>query len=90
MRTTISTIGIRGTDYELMTCTGGDCGAGTPDGDYVGVKDGEIEVGTDGGMNPFGEGEYGYISDGNMLPVQIPVQNAGPLFSDPLPDAACE
>jgi hypothetical protein len=90
MQTSISTIGIRGTDYELVTCTQGDCGEDVPDGDYVGVEDGEIEVETEGGTNPFMEGQYGYIADQTSPPEEIPFEDAGLLFSDPLPEAACE
>lgn len=90
MQTSISTIGIRGTDYELVTCAQGDCGEGVADGDYVGVKDGEIDVGTEGGTNPFAKGEFGYIADQTSAPEDVPFERAGILFSDPLPDAACD
>lgn len=90
MRTAVSTIGIRGTDYELLTCQEGDCGEGQPDGDYVAVKEGEIEVETDGGTNSYQEGEFGYVADANTLPIDIPADAAGLLSSDPLDAAACE
>ncbi|MCP5145517.1 MAG: FecR domain-containing protein [Gammaproteobacteria bacterium] len=91
LRTAISTIGIRGTDYEAMTCSNGDCGPGVEDGDYVGVKQGEIDVNSPGGgSTTYGQGEFGFFAGGDGPPIKIPASQAGALSNDPLPDAVCE
>ncbi len=59
--TPVATIGIRGTDYSAAYCSG-DCGA-TPDGLYVGVSNGEIELINDGGALVLANDQYGYVKD---------------------------
>ncbi len=59
--TPVATIGIRGTDYSAAYCNG-DCGA-TPDGLYVGVSNGEIELNNDGGKLVLANDQYGYVKD---------------------------
>ena len=59
--TPVATIGIRGTDYSAAYCSG-DCGT-TPDGLYVGVSNGEIELTNDGGALVLANDQYGYVKD---------------------------
>lgn len=64
--TPVATIGIRGTDYSAAYCSG-DCGS-TPDGLYLGVSDGRIEVGNDAGTLALGNDQYGYVKDSATPP----------------------
>lgn len=64
--TPVATIGIRGTDYSAAYCSG-DCGT-TPDGLYVGVSNGEIEVTNDGGALVLANDQYGYVKDTSTPP----------------------
>jgi hypothetical protein len=64
--TPVATIGIRGTDYSAAYCSG-DCGT-TPDGLYLGVSDGRIEVGNDAGTLALGNDQYGYVKDSATPP----------------------
>jgi hypothetical protein len=66
--TPVATIGIRGTDYSAAYCSG-DCGA-TPDGLYVGVSSGEIELNNDGGQLVLGNDQYGSVKDASTPPEQ--------------------
>jgi hypothetical protein len=64
--TPVATIGIRGTDYSAAYCSG-DCGT-TPDGLYVGVSHGEIELTNDGGALVLANDQYGYVKDTSTPP----------------------
>jgi len=66
--TPVATIGIRGTDYSAAYCSG-DCGT-TPDGLYVGVSSGEIELNNDGGQLVLTNDQYGYVKDSSTPPDQ--------------------
>ncbi len=66
--TPVATIGIRGTDYSAAYCSG-DCGT-TPDGLYVGVSNGEIELINDGGVLVLANDQYGYVKDSSTAPDQ--------------------
>lgn len=59
--TPVATIGIRGTDYSAAYCSG-DCGT-TPDGLYVGVSNGRIELSNDAGQLVLSNDQYGYVKD---------------------------
>ena len=81
LRTTTSTIGIRGTHYSVLICKQ-DCkyadGSLGPDGLYGGVIDGRIAVSPYGGAaleREFGAGEYFRLDSENAIPV--------PLFAPP-------
>jgi len=89
VRTAVATIGIRGTDYSVVTCQGGSC-PDNPAGDYYQVHDGSISVVTEGGELIFQSGDFGYVSDPNGPPVNIPEADAEPITDDPLPPTACE
>lgn len=89
VRTAVATIGIRGTDYSMVTCANGSC-PGNPDGDYYQVHDGRISVVTSGGESEYQSSDFGFVSDPNMPPTTISEADADPLTGDPLPPAACE
>lgn len=88
VRTAVATIGIRGTNWEMVTCNG-DCGD-SPDGDYYTVYEGGITVTTNGGATDFDPGDYGYVADPTGSPQSIPPIDADPLIDGQLPDPACE
>lgn len=67
--TPVATIGIRGTDYSAAYCSG-DCGT-TPDGLYVGVSNGEIELTNDSGTLVLANDQYGYVKDTSTPPDQM-------------------
>jgi hypothetical protein len=64
--TPVATIGIRGTDYSAAYCSG-DCGS-TPDGLWLGVSNGGIEVSNDAGTLALGNDQYGYVKDNATPP----------------------
>lgn len=64
MNTATASIGVRGTDYELRLCAG-DCPAGSPDGLYLGVVEGEIETRNEAGTFSLKAREYGLIRSKN-------------------------
>jgi hypothetical protein len=64
--TPVATIGIRGTDYSAAYCSG-DCGT-TPDGLYVGVSNGGVEVENEAGKLLLGNDQYGYVKDPSTAP----------------------
>ena len=64
--TPVATIGIRGTDYSAAFCSG-DCGT-TPDGLYVGVSNGGVEVENNAGKLLLGNDQYGYVKDPSTAP----------------------
>jgi hypothetical protein len=77
LRTTTSTIGIRGTHYSVLICKQ-DCkyadGSLGPDGLYGGVIDGRIAVSPYGGAaleREFGAGEYFRLDNANVVPVPL-------------------
>jgi hypothetical protein len=81
-RTAVATIGIRGTDFEVIDCTGGcpDIDANAKPGVYFKVHQGGVNVND----KPFDQGQGGFappIGD----PVIIP-DGQNPIATDPLPD----
>ena len=89
VRTAVATIGIRGTNWEVVNCAGGSCGS-NPDGDYYTVYEGGITVTNNNGSLDINPGDYGYIADPNAPPTGIPKNQADPLVDGQLPDPACE
>jgi hypothetical protein len=86
VRTTIATIGIRGTHYGLMLCQSGSCqndpAAGNlQDGLYGGVVDGEIVTENGSGVHVFSNDEYFHIAGAQTLPK--PTLAPPPIFQDP-------
>jgi hypothetical protein len=71
MNTPVATIGIRGTHYGARLCMG-DCGAGVPDGWYIGVLEGSIVFTVDGKEYICDAGEYYFIPlDGGPPVMQV-------------------
>jgi hypothetical protein len=64
--TPVATIGIRGTDYSAAYCNA-DCGT-TPDGLYVGVSSGQIELNNGAGELVLSNDQYGYVKDNATPP----------------------
>jgi hypothetical protein len=64
--TPVATIGIRGTDYSAAYCSG-DCGT-TPDGLYVGVSNGQVELNNSAGDLVLSNDQYGYVKDNASPP----------------------
>lgn len=84
-RTAVATIGIRGTDLEVIDCTDGcpDLGTGTQQGVYFKVHQGGISVDD----TPFDQGKGGFARQGSD-PIEIDFNDpANPLNSDPTPAA---
>ena len=72
VKTTVATLGIRGTHYGLTLCTQGDCGSddeGTiEDGLYGSVIDGEIFTENESGIHTFSNDEYFHIASRDSKP----------------------
>ncbi|MGE3773428.1 MAG: FecR domain-containing protein [Gammaproteobacteria bacterium] len=84
-RTAVATIGIRGTDLEVIDCTDGcpDLGTNVQQGLYFKVHQGGIAVND----TPFDQGKGGFAQMG-IDPVEIDFADpANPLNSDPTPAA---
>lgn len=90
VRTALSTIGVRGTEYQLMHCDNSDCGPNMPDGDYLGVDQGIVDMTTGGGLQTFNRGQFAYVNQSNVPPAAVAAEQAGLLFTDPCPGATCE
>jgi hypothetical protein len=78
--TAIATIGIRGTEYGSLLCTQ-NCGK-LPDGQYIDVKHGSINVSNRGGSLDVNVGEYAYVKDENTAPVLLPGDPGLPGFDE--------
>jgi hypothetical protein len=61
VKTATATIGIRGTNFALLHCTAGSCGAAAKDGLYGGVSGGIIAATNNTGEYQFGSGDYFYV-----------------------------
>lgn len=77
-RTTVATIGIRGTNHGMLLCDG-DCAdiqtvSGEPpaDGLHVDVASGEVEVSNQGGRQTVGTGQFAYAHSDSSPPVLVP------------------
>lgn len=72
VKTTVATIGIRGTHYGLTLCSQGDCdpgdGEATEDGLYGSVIDGEIYTDNKSGIHTFSNDEYFHIASHDSKP----------------------
>ncbi|MCC6201413.1 MAG: FecR domain-containing protein [Gammaproteobacteria bacterium] len=90
VRTSLATIGVRGTEFQLMHCDKDDCGPNMPDGDYLGVDRGTVEMTTAGGQQSFNAGEYAYVNRPTVPPAAVAAEQAGLLHTDPCPGATCE
>lgn len=84
-RTAVATIGIRGTDLEVIDCTDGCADLGRPaqPGLYFKVHQGAVDV----GGKPFDQGQGGFMAPG-VDPVAVDFADPqNPLNSDPTPAA---
>ncbi len=71
MKSVTATIGIRGTNYSLVTCNN-DCnnadGSTAPNGTYGGVTDGSVVASNQAGEREFGRNEYFHVATANSPP----------------------
>ena len=77
--TPVGTIGIRGTDFTARLCDS-DCGDST-DGLYVGVMQGAVVLENDSGELYVIPGDFGFIQDQSMEPVQLDEAPGALLFA---------
>jgi len=73
VKTSVATIGIRGTHYGLMVCADGSCNeesASLEDGVYGGVVDGSIVVQNQSGASTFNNDQYFYVASLFQEPVE--------------------
>jgi hypothetical protein len=74
VKTETSTIGIRGTHFNLVQCAG-DCrnpdGAVAPNGTFGGVSDGRIAVSNNAGEREFGKNEFFFVASRDALPAGL-------------------
>ena len=75
-----ATIGIRGTDYGSLLCKA-DCGK-LPDGQYIDVKQGKINVSNKAGSLDVEVGQYAYVKDADTAPVLLPGDPGLPEFKE--------
>jgi hypothetical protein len=79
-KTAIATIGIRGTDYGSLLCDS-NCGK-LPDGQYIDVKQGKINVVNTAGNLDVEVGQFAYVKDANTAPVLLPGDPGLPEFDE--------
>lgn len=77
MNTATATIGIRGTIFDVDDCKTGACRKEGRNetheaGVYVGVRDGEVNVGNGVGNLLIAAGQFGFIAANNVLPRLLP------------------
>ncbi len=72
VRTPVATIGIRGTDYTAVFCSG-DCVGGKRDGLYVSVAEGGVFMKNKAGMLALEPGDFGFVAGPNSKPVRSAV-----------------
>ena len=73
VRTSVATIGIRGTHYGLMICDSGSCDGeadAMQDGLYGGVVDGSVVVNNDSGEFVFDNDQYFHIASASSKPLE--------------------
>ncbi|VAW65046.1 hypothetical protein MNBD_GAMMA11-2067 [hydrothermal vent metagenome] len=69
VRTSVATIGIRGTHYGLMLCNDGSCAEhALEDGLYGGVVDGSIDASNETGTHTFNNDEYFHVASQHTQP----------------------
>jgi len=71
VKTATATIGIRGTNFALLHCAEGSCGARAKDGVYGGVSGGIIAATNSTGEYQFGSGDYFYVPSKNEPPKKL-------------------
>ncbi|MDH5472671.1 MAG: FecR domain-containing protein [Gammaproteobacteria bacterium] len=71
VRTTVATIGIRGTHYGLMLCEASSCAANNlADGLYGGVVDGSVAVNNGTGEQLFNNDQYFHVASAETTPIE--------------------
>lgn len=71
VRTTVATIGIRGTHYGLMLCDAGSCATDNlADGLYGGVVDGSVAIDNGTGQELFNNDQYFHVAGTDVTPVE--------------------
>jgi hypothetical protein len=74
VRTTTSTIGIRGTHFTVVSCSN-DCrntdGTPGPNGTFGGVTDGRITVSNSSGQRDFGQQDYFHVPSADAPPIRL-------------------
>jgi len=75
-----ATIGIRGTDYGSLLCHA-NCGK-LPDGQYIDVKQGKINVSNRAGALDVEVGQFAYVKDADTAPVLLPGDPGLPEFRE--------
>ncbi|MFT5011757.1 MAG: hypothetical protein ACJAX5_000594 [Patiriisocius sp.] len=63
-------IRVRGTNFVARTCAG-DCGAGTLDGDYIGVSSGGVNVSNAAGSLDLANNQFGFAQSFNTPPTRL-------------------
>jgi hypothetical protein len=63
-------IRVRGTNFVARTCAG-DCGAGTLDGDYIGVSSGGVNVSNAAGSLDLSNNQFGFAQSFNTPPTRL-------------------
>lgn len=85
LKTTVATIGIRGTHYGVLDCRSEDgrnsCadvpmadGEAPPPGVHIDVAEGRIRVRNDGGERDFEAGQFGYVRDAATPAENVPAE----------------
>lgn len=88
LETPVATIGVRGTDFQAVYCMA-DCGAMVPGGEvppqglFVNVVTGVIEVSNGGGQQQFASGQFGYVPSTTQPPVVLPSNQTTPDLTIP-------
>jgi FecR protein len=82
LRTHTSTIGVRGTGYTALLCQG-DCadlrtvsGEVPPDGLHLEIFEGSIIVSNTAGTLLLSSGDFGYVRDSSVAPINVPRADA--------------
>ncbi|HXZ96786.1 MAG TPA: FecR family protein [Burkholderiales bacterium] len=71
VKTATATIGIRGTNFALLQCAEGSCGAAAKDGLYGGVSGGIIAATNSSGEYQFGSGDYFFVPSKTEPPKKL-------------------
>jgi len=73
VKTSVATIGIRGTHYGLMVCSDGSCSNESEpleDGVYGGVVDGSISVSNNSGEYTFNNDQYFHVASASSVAIE--------------------
>jgi hypothetical protein len=81
MITPTAVAGIRGTIYEIRICEGGNCGS-IPDGLYLYVMEGVMNISNEAGSQNIGVGQYAFVQSATSMPKILP-ENPGIDFTLP-------